>query len=78
MLQRYDVCKEQLSAKLLFMAGSTTVSLVIFVTMVKPLCRNTDGDVTEDMLLKLPAMTVSYNANNIISGLHAVLDNHMN
>ena len=49
MLQRYDICPDQLSAKMLFMANSKLHSITAYGKMVKDLAGVTDDkEVTEE------------------------------
>lgn len=68
MLQNYDACQEQLSAKLMFLSRSNMVSLYAYGKMVKDLAGETGDTVTEEMLLKVPRLTsVKYNVQNVIT-----------
>lgn len=68
MIQRYDVCPEQLSAKMLFMANSKIHSLNAYGKVVKELAEFTDAtEVTEKILMNLPHLSVvTYNDKNVI------------
>ena len=66
MMQRYDVCQEQLSAKLLFMTNSNFVSLYAYGKIVKEIAGEGDS-VTEEMLLQAPLITITYNNQNMIT-----------
>ena len=69
MLQRYDICPDQLSAKMLFMASSKIYSLNVYGKVVKDLAEVTDvAAVTEEALMKLSQLsTVMYNDKNVIT-----------
>ena len=66
MMQRYDVCQEQLSAKFLFMTNSNFVSLYAYGKIVKEIAGEGDS-VTEEMLLQAPLITITYNNQNMIT-----------
>ena len=69
MLQRYDICPDQLSAKMLFMASSKIYSLNAYGKTCRDLAEVTDdAEVSEEALMKLPQLsTVTYNDKNIIT-----------
>ena len=69
MLQRYDICADQLSAKMLFMAGSKIHSLNVYGKVVKDLAEVADDRaVTEKGLMKLPPLSsVTYNDIKLMS-----------
>ena len=72
MLQRFNVCPENLSAGLLFMSDSNDVSLYAYGQTVRDLACDGDEDVTvtEEMLLQVPILaTVKYNKQNVITGI---------
>ena len=68
MLQRYDICVDQLSAKMPFMASSKLYSLNAYGKVVRDLTEVTDdAAVTEVGLMKLPQLsTVTYNDKYVI------------
>ena len=68
MLQRYDICTDQLSAKMLFMASSKIYSLNAYSKVVRDLAEVADDtEVTEEGLMKLPPLSsVTYNDINVI------------
>ena len=70
MLQKYDVCQEQLSAKLMFQSGAAVVSVYAYGKMVKDLaCVHCNEEVTEEIFLRVPMLTsVRYNHQNVITG----------
>lgn len=69
MLQKYDVCAEQFSAKLMFLSGSNFVSLHVYGKILLEMACARDSEVTEGMLLQRPVFTtVKYNSQNVITG----------
>ncbi|MDD9818754.1 MAG: hypothetical protein OXU61_11575 [Gammaproteobacteria bacterium] len=68
MLQRYDTCADQLSAKMLFMAGAIIYSLNACGKVVKDMAGVADDtEVTEEGLMELPPLSsVTYNDKNVI------------
>ena len=69
MLQRYDVCSEHISAKLLFKDNTNMHTLYAYGNMVKNLSGITDSTtLTEDSLLTIPKFsTITYNENNVVT-----------
>lgn len=69
MLQRYDVCSEHISAKLLFKDSRDMHTLYGYGDMVKNLSGITDSTaLTEDSLLRIPkCSTLTHNENNVIT-----------
>ena len=58
MLQRFDVCNQHSSAKLLCMSDSNTYSLYVYGSHVKELaCVTTDKELTEETFLKAPKLS---------------------
>lgn len=76
LMQRYDLCTEQLSAKLLVMATTSpnkyTYTLNAFGKVIQQLAGvPPDGEVTAENLLNTPLIpSLSYNENNVITGFH--------
>ena len=71
MLQRYDVCPEQLSAKLLFKSGSTFIPLHAYGKILLDITNADKDKINEDMLLQLPTFkSVKYRNNVITSFLY--------
>ena len=71
MLQRFDVCPENLSVRLLFMSNSNDVPLYAYGQTVRDLACDGDEEVTvtEEMLLQVPILaSVRYNKQNVITG----------
>ena len=75
MMQRYDLCSEQLSARLLVLHHTSTSdnkfykSLQAFGSVVQRLAGVEYGEVTVDDLLNTPTFnTISYNDKNIVTG----------
>ena len=69
MLQRYDMCQDQLSARLMFLSKSKMVSLSAYGQVVRDLAGVTDDAVTEEMLVMVPKLSsVKYNGQNVITG----------
>ena len=68
-LQRYDICPDQLSSKMLFMASSKIYLLNAYGKVVKDLAEVTaDAAVTEEALMKLSQLpTVMYNDKHVIT-----------
>ena len=68
MLQRYDTCADQLSAKMLFMAGAIIYSLNACGKVVRDMAGVADDtEVTEEGLMELPPLSsVTYNDKNVI------------
>ena len=65
MLQRFDMCAQHTSAKLMFLSENDTYSLYAHGHTVKNLVSN---EVTEAALLKVATLaSVIYDANNIIT-----------
>ena len=69
MLQRYDICPDHLSAKMLFMANSKIHCLNAYDKIVRGLAKVIDATaVTEETLMKLPKLSVTtYNDKNVIT-----------
>lgn len=76
LMQRYDLCTEQLSAQLLIMATTSpnkyTYTLNAFGKVIQQLAGvPPDGEVTAENLLNTPLIpSLSYNENNVITGFH--------
>lgn len=72
MIQRFDFCKEQLSAKLMFMHGREKEidTLHAFGKMVEEIADEAEGEqITVEGLLHAPMMeTITYNDKKIING----------
>ena len=75
MMQRYDLCTNQLSAKLLVLHSSTVSdnkfykSLHAFGSVVEGLAGVTDGPIDADDLLSAPPFkTITYNEKNVVTG----------
>ena len=72
MMQRYDLCSEQLSAWLLVLHHTSTSDnkfLQAFGSIVQRLAGVEDGEVTVDDLLNTPPFnTISYNDKNVVTG----------
>ena len=67
MLQKYDVCPEHLSAKIMLLSVSGLVSL--YGQNLLEMAGVKDGKVTEEILLEvLVFMSVTYNSQNVITG----------
>jgi len=68
MLQCYDTCADQLSAKMLFMAGSIIYSLNAYRKVVQDMAGVADDtEVTKEGLMELPPLSsVTYNDKNVI------------
>ena len=65
MLQRFDMCAEHTSAKLLFQSESDTYSLYAYGQTVKNIV---SSEVTEAALLKVASLSsITYDTNNIIT-----------
>ena len=65
MLQRFDMCAQHTSAKLMFMSDNDTYSLYAYGQTVKNLVSD---EVTEAALLKVATLaSVTYDANNMIT-----------
>ena len=68
MLQRYNVCPDQLSAKLLFSTETGMVSLFAYGKTVLALANQEVDDISEEILLQSPAFTtIKYNSDNVIT-----------
>ena len=70
MLQRYDVCPGQLSAKMLFIDKSNKIySVMAYGEVVRDLAGASDEtDVTEECLMELPQLSsLTYNEKHIIT-----------
>ena len=70
MLQRYDVCHDQLSAKMLFMDKSKKIySLMAYGEVVRDLAgAGDDTEITEECLMKLPQLSsLMYNDKRVIT-----------
>ena len=69
MLQRYDICPDQLSAKMLFMADSKLHSITAYGKNVKDLARATEPEeVTEESLMEMPGVeSITFNEKNIMT-----------
>ena len=69
MLQRYNICTEQLSAKILMMANSKMYSLLGYGKVIQDLVdATTNEEVTDEALIKLPKLAnVTYNSKNVIT-----------
>ena len=70
MLQNYDVCQEQLSAKLMFQSGGDAVSVYAYGNVVKDLVGvDCNEEITGEVLLRARKLTsVQYNPYNVITG----------
>jgi len=69
MLQRYDTCQDQLSARLMFLSESKMVSLSAYGQVVRDLAGVTHDAVAEEMLLMVTKLTsVKYNGHSVITG----------
>lgn len=64
MLQRYDVCRQQLSANLLFMGNTQPVSLFANSSTLQSMAQ---GKITEEHLLQLPKFTEIKYKNGVIT-----------
>ena len=62
MLQRYDVCPIQLSAKLLFMSNSKMYPLTAYGQTVKDLAGVEEDEVKEENLIEIPQLrSITFN-----------------
>lgn len=69
MYQRYDICKMQLSVKLLFIVNGEQLSLNAFGQTVLDIANAKDMDeITEELFLQLPPFpSIKFNNQNIIT-----------
>ena len=70
MFEKYDLCPEHSSAKFMLSSVSGLVTLYVYgqTLLEMPCVKN--GGVTEEILLELPVfMTVTYNSQNVITGI---------
>ena len=69
MYQRYDICKMQLSVKLLFLVNDDHITLNAFGQTVLDIARTTNMEqITEELFLQLPPFaSIKYNNQQIIT-----------
>ncbi len=67
MLQKYDVCPEQVQAKLMFVSESKFISLYVYGKLLLDLAGRKDTDISEEILLQLPVFhSIEYNSQDVI------------
>ena len=68
MLQRYDMCPNQLSAKVVVMSNSKMYSLTAYSQTVKDLAGVGEDEVKEEDLIEIPQLkSITFNDTNVIT-----------
>ena len=68
MLQRYDMCPNQLSAKVVVMSNSKMYSLTAYSQTVKDLAGVGEDEVKEEDLIEIPQLkSITFKDTNVIT-----------